>query len=124
MSNEINKFELICYSTGQYQGQVICLSYESIHSYIHIIENELLKKNIHRANILIDQLLITGNNKNRFLSIEFDNGNLLFSTAININADDIYRQFTISHLKKRKDILTNSILTPQQISLIERGCIF
>ena len=124
MQSEMNKYELICYSTGQYQGQVICLSYESIHSYIHSIENELIKKNIYKANILIDQLLITGNNKNRFLSIEFDNGNFLYSTAVNINADTIYRQFTTNHLKNRSDILKNSILTPQQIALIRKGCSF
>lgn len=121
MQSKPSDFKLICFSNGYFQSQIICLSYESIYSYSHIIEQELQKQNIGNAKILIDQLLITGNTNNRFISIEFVDGNLIFPTAVPIKADSIYHQFTTDYLKKRKDILKNSILSSYQIALIEKG---
>lgn len=123
MYKQTNNYGLICFSTGQFQCQIICLSYESIYSYIHLLEKELTKRNIMCADILIDQLLITGNNKNRFLSIKFSSGKFILSTATNINADTIYRQFTMDYLKSRTNILRNSVLSPKQITMIEHGCV-
>lgn len=122
-NNNNNNYETFYYSTGDYRCQILCLSYASIYSFIDEIQNELKEKQIKNARILIDQLLITGNNKNRFLSVDFNNGKLSFSTASNVLGDSIYRQFTASYLKKDNEYLKNSILSSNQKKLIERGCI-
>jgi hypothetical protein len=75
------------------------------------------------GNILIDQLLITGNNNNRFLSLNIKNGSFDFSTASNVEADFLYHQLTSSELKKNRPLLDNSILSSKQKSLIRSGCV-
>lgn len=110
-------------SSGSYDCLVVCLSYESIFSYIDILQSELNSKGIRDANVLIDQLLIAGNGKNRFLSLKMENGNLVYTSAKNVEADHYYHQLTSSELKRNKVLLDNSILSPKQISMISRGCV-
>lgn len=118
-----NNFKMFYLTSGQFSCQILCLSYKSIYSYVDIMQAELKKQNIVNANILIDQLLITGNSKNRFLSIRINNGNICFNDATNITPDIIHRQFTSSFLQKQQNYLNSSILTRREISMLKKGCV-
>jgi len=118
-----DNFKLFFHSHGQFSCQVLCLSYASIYSYIELIQAELRKNKILNANILIDQLLITGNSKNRFLAIKLINGEFSFSDAINVSPEAIHRQFTSTFLRKQQKILKSSILTQREIAMLNKGSV-
>lgn len=111
-----------CYSAS-YDWQVVCLSYDSIYSYIQLIQNDLKTQNVHKAKVVFDQLLITGNNRNRFLSIEFNDNSFLFNTAQNITPEMSIRQKTHSILIKNTKLLNNCVLTEKQVNMIKKGLV-
>ncbi|WP_286934697.1 MULTISPECIES: type II toxin-antitoxin system RnlB family antitoxin [Aminobacterium] len=123
MENAINYYKTYYLSSGVYDCLVVCLSYESIFTYIDALQDELNSKGIRKGKVLIDQLLISGNGKNRFLSINIDDGTFVLTSAQNVRADHFYHQLTSSELKRDKGLLDNSILSPKQISLILAGCV-
>ena len=110
-------------SSGNYDCLVTCLSYESVFTFIDNLKNEFYDKKLQNGNILIDQLLITGNGKNRFLELNINDGDFVLTSAKNVNADHFYRQLTSSELKKNKSLLDHSILSSRQISMVLRGCV-
>lgn len=111
-----------CYSSS-YDWQVVCLSYDSIYSYIQLIQNDLKTQNVRKAKVVFDQLLITGNNINRFLSIEFNENSFLFNTAQNITPEMSIRQKTHSILLKNIRLLDNCVLTEKQVNMIKKGLV-
>lgn len=111
-----------CYSSS-YDWQVVCLSYDSIYSYIQLIQNDLKTQNVRKAKVVFDQLLITGNNINRFLSIEFSDNSFLFNTAQNITPEMSIRQKTHSILLKNIRLLDNCVLTEKQVNMIKKGLV-
>lgn len=121
--NKINYYKIYSLSASNYSCLVVCLSYESVFSFIDMLQDELNDTGIHNGDILIDQLLITGNSKNRFLSITIENGNFLYTSAKNIEVDHYYHQLTSTELQGNQTILNSSILSPKQISMITRGCV-
>jgi len=119
----IEYYKIYYLSSGNYDCLIICLSYESIFNYIDDLQNDLRNKEIINGNILIDQLLISGNGKNRFLSIKIKDGLFDLTSANNIEADQYYHQLTSFELKRNKFLLDHSILSSKQISMILGGCI-
>lgn len=109
-----------CYS-GVYDWQVVCLSYDSIYSYIQLIQNDLTAQNVCEAKVVFDQLLITGNNTNRFLSIDFCDNAFLFGTAKNIVPETNIKQKTHSILLQNIKLLDNCVLTKKQVKMIKKG---
>lgn len=99
---------------------LICLSHNSLLCYQSQIENELATKN---GQIIIDQLLITGNNRNRFLTCTVRNGKLILSTAYVSNGDGPYKFLTSEYLRQNVDLLYASALTDLQKKLIIKGCV-
>lgn len=59
---------------------VICLNYDSILNYIDELEIAINKLNEKKI-LVIDQLLITGNGKNRFIECEIESGHIQLSSA-------------------------------------------
>ncbi len=99
--------------TDNYDVFIVCLSFESILNYLEkISQEELIQKT--KGNLLIDQLLTTGNGKNRFLLCEYDHGKILLDTAKNIIPEESYKEKTVKLLKKEEEILYNSILTDSE----------
>ena len=123
MKDTTSYYKIYTLSSGKYDYLVICLSYESIFSYISALQNELRITGGENANVLIDQLLISGNGKNRFMSIVIENGDFVYASAENVEADQYYHQLTSSELMRNQELLNNSVLTPKQISMISRGCV-
>ena len=123
MKDMIEYYKIYYLSSGSYDCLIICLSYESIFNYIDDLQNDLCIKGIINGNILIDQLLISGNGKNRFLSIKIKNGFFDLTSANNVEADHYYHQLTSFELKRDKALLDHSILSSKQIAMILGGCI-
>ena len=109
--------------TDEFEIYIVCLSFESIANYLEKISQEDLIQNS-KGKILIDQLLITGNGKNRFLLCEFDHGNIVVESAENINPDETYKEKTIKLLNKNKEIVENSILTDSEKDNIYNNIVF
>lgn len=123
MKNTIDFYKTYNLSSGSYDCFVVCLSFESIFSYIDILQKEINFQGIYNGNVLIDQLLIAGNGKNRFLSLNIEDGNFVYTSAKNVEVDPYYHQLTSSELKRNRSLLDNSILSPKQISMLSRGCV-
>lgn len=116
----MKKYNLKKINEDEYTYFIISLTYESILDYIEEIENELsIEKNIRL--ILIDQLLATGNNKNRFISCEYQNGKIRLFTAKNVECKENIRKISSQILKDKYYLIENSILTKYQKQRIKEG---
>lgn len=119
----MNEFIILKANVEGYDRLVLCLSLENLLSYISEIEDALaLDKKEER--ILIDQLLITGNGTNRFMSCEFSNGRIDFKTAKIVVPDEYYRKETIDWLHDNYSYVENSILTEEQRQKIRNKVAF
>lgn len=116
----MGNYLLIQLSNKEYDYLVLCLTYESILNYLDELENDLFFEN-KSGKILVDQLLVTGNGKNRFIVCEFKNNEILLSTAKNIVPDKEYRYLTSKLLQQNYQILGCSILSDHQRDLIMDG---
>ena len=106
-----------------YDRLVLCLSFESLLSYINKIEDTLAQDKKDKR-ILIDQLLITGNGTNRFMSCEFSKGKIDYKTAKSVNPDDYFRKETVYWLHDNYSYVENSILTEEQRNKIRSRIVF
>lgn len=123
--NQENYYKTYYLENDIYSCLVICLSYASLFNYLDTLCMELKNKGITTARLLLDQLLITGNKQNRFLSIEYSEGHILLQSAQNVTSIETkYRTLTANELKKRKSHLYNSILSKAEIKMIEEGIVF
>ncbi len=120
----MNKFfKIYNLNADLYNCMVICLTYESIFSYIDALQKAISDSGVKDGTVLIDQLLISGNGKNRFLTIKYSNGSFDYTSAKNTEANIKYHQITSYELKNDESLLENSILSNNQISLIKKGCV-
>ncbi|QTV78825.1 type II toxin-antitoxin system RnlB family antitoxin [Phascolarctobacterium sp. Marseille-Q4147] len=107
----------------EYDSFLLCLTFESILNYIEQIEHEqLILKS--KGVLLVDQLLVTGNGKNRFILCSFDHGKIDLSTVRTIYPHECYRKISIDLLQKNFELLHNSILTDRQRENIKHGILF
>jgi hypothetical protein len=104
--------------TDQYY--LICMDYNSILNYLDMVENEpLIQSN--SGDLTIDQLLVAGNGKNRFLTCQFSYGKLKLDTAQNVDVTDTVKRISSELLSKNYEALKYSILTNNQLDLIRQG---
>lgn len=94
-----------------YDRFVLCLTFESIATYKSLVELSPLIRH-QTGRLLIDQLLVTGNGQNRFISCRYTNGILDFATARTV------------WLNAHYDNVENSILTENQRYCIMKGLPF
>lgn len=116
----MSDYVIIKLNDGRYNAFLLCLTFESILNYLESIEKELIIQQNH-GNILIDQLLVTGNGPNRFLSCFFSHGKLDISSAHAATPGTHYRELSLRLLQRNYSSLRNSILTNQQRDNIKRG---
>lgn len=116
----MKKYILEKINEDEYTYFIISLTYESILDYIEDIEKKIsIEKN--KILILIDQLLTTGNNKNRFISCEYQNGKIKLYTAKNVDCSNDIRKISSQVLKDNYELIENSILTKNQKQCIKEG---
>lgn len=87
----MNEYKIIKTNVEGYDRLVLCLTFESLLTYIKKIECSLSGTDTDET-ILIDQLLITGDGANRFMSCLFKNGKLDFRTAHTVIPAEYYRK--------------------------------
>ncbi len=115
---------IICKSINcEYDRFILCLTYDSVINYLTSIEAEPLIINF-EGTLLIDQLLVTGNGRNRFITCSFNKGKVNISTAKNTSPDDSYKKLTIDLLKQHYSLLHNSILSDKEKDNIMNGILF
>ncbi len=107
----------------EYDGFLLCLTYESILNYLKSIENEVMISES-TGILLVDQLLITGNGRNRFIVCPFDHGTINIDAAESVSPKECYRKLSIQLLRQNYACLENSILTDQQRSKIQEEVVF
>lgn len=119
----MNEYIIFDTDVDGYDKHVLCLTFESILSYIGKIESALAEET-RNERILIDQLLITGNGTNRFVSCKFSNGRLDPETAQIVTPAESFRRETIEWLHNNYSFIENSILTEEQRQKIKDNIAF
>lgn len=109
----MNEYKIIKTNAEGYGRLVLCLTFESLLSYINKIEKALSETEKDEI-ILIDQLLITGDGSNRFMSCLFSKGKFDFRTAHTVIPEEFYRKETVEFLHDNYCYVENSILTDAQ----------
>ena len=109
----MNEYKIIETNVEGYNRLVICLTFESLLTYIKNLEHSLSKTKAGET-ILIDQLLATGDGANRFMSCLFKKGKLDFKTAHTVIPAKYYREKTVEFLHDNYCYVENSILTEAQ----------
>lgn len=123
MGTNMSNYLLYQLNNDQYDYLLLCLTYESILNYLDQLENDQLIQNS-SGKLLIDQLLVTGNGKNRFIACDFKHGEIILSTAINVTPENKYKDLTIKLLQQNYELLKYSILSTHQRELILEGQTF
>lgn len=106
----------------EYDGFLLCLTFENILNYMASIENEAMISGT-KGLLLVDQLLVTGNGKNRFMLCPFEYGKVDISAVKNIYPSEYYKKLAGRLLLKNYTRLHNSILTDQQLSDVKNGVV-
>ena len=96
---------------------LLCLSHENVFSFCEDIRKEPLIK-CGRGNILLDQLLVTGNGNNRFVIIPYEYGVIDFSKAHNTTVNSKIRELSVELLNANVASLHNTILTDTQQEMV------
>lgn len=106
-----------------YNNFLLCLSFESITNYVESIEKDFHITN-KTGKILIDQLLVTGNGRNRFISCEIYKGKLNLNSIRPVEPNAMFKKLTIQILKENQEYVKYSILTDYQKKCIQEESIF
>lgn len=106
-----------------YDRFLLCLTFESIANYLTEIESapEIVRCS---GEILIDQLLVTGDGDNRFISCSLQDGKLDMATARIVIPDGRFRKITAELLHDNFVYVEHSILTEYQRECIKKGIVF
>jgi hypothetical protein len=99
---------------------LLCLDYISILNYIDELEKDTLITS-QEGTLIIDQLLVAGDGKNRFISCQFSFGKIDLASARNIESRKEYKKITIELLQPNYSNLRYSILTETQLNMIREG---
>ena len=116
----MKKYDIYETTDREYNGFLLCLTCDSLLDYLSSIENEPLVSHSD-GTLLIDQLLVTGNGNNRYISCPFNNGKISMSSIKSVSPNQYYRELSCDLLQKNYPLLKSSILTDAQRAKIRRG---
>lgn len=119
----MNEYTILRTNKEDYDRLVLCLSSESLFEYIEKIEQTLAEDNLD-GKVLVDQLFITGNGTNRFMSISFFHGKFSVKTAHVVDPPEHYRKATVEWLHNNYHYVEHSILTTDQKQKIKDNIVF
>lgn len=96
-------FEFVNLEDKEYDSFILCLTNESLFSYWDQIEssNGILNQT---GRLLIDNLLVTGDEANRFIECVYQNGKIDITTAKVTSPNEYYRKLSIKLLRKNRRI--------------------
>lgn len=119
----MKQYALIPCKNSEFKGLLVCLSSDNLYSYIKSINNEDLIKQS-KGKLLVDQLLITGNEKNRFISFNYDYGQIDYNSTKYNTPQNNLKEISLSVFRKNIANLNNSILTENEKYCISKNIIF
>ena len=119
----MNGFVIRKLNNEKYDKILVCLTFESIVNYLNDIE-ESSEINGQSGLLLIDQLLVTGNGRNRFICCEFSNGVVNINSTHDTDPSESIRKESVKILKENMGLLRHSILTDEQRESIVAGHVF
>ena len=105
-------------NTGQLY--LINMDCDSILNYLAEVENEDTVRT-GEGELIIDQLLVTGNSSNRFLSCGYAYGRVLFGSAKNVEGSYELRKITSDLFRKQFKDIECSVLSHNQLEMIREG---
>lgn len=119
----MNTFVIKETNTDGYDRVLLWLSFESLLDHLDSIESASNMVNS-SGRILIDQLFITGDGDNRFISCDFKNGKLDFKTAHIVSPVESLRKETVQWLHDNYEYVEHSILTESQRQKVKDSIVF
>ena len=111
-------FELIALENKEFDSFLIPLTHESLYSFWPEIESSERILH-HTGKLLIDNLLATGDEANRFIGCNYRYGKIDLSTAKIIRPIEFYRELAKIVLKTNICYISSSILTEDEQREIE-----
>lgn len=115
----MENYILYALNDKKYGFLLLCLSHENVFSFYEKVQrNPIIQQG--KGLILLDQLLVTGNGNNRFVSIPYDCGRMDFSNAHNVTVDNTIRELSVLLLNSNIDSLQNTILTESQQEMVRQ----
>lgn len=113
-----SKYYSVILDDGNYY--IICRGPESILNYIDLIQSD---DNIARktGKLIIDQILVSGDDDNRFSSVLFEKGRIIIDSIKPIIGTESLKKITSQIFKKNLQELSSSILSSDQRFRIIRG---
>lgn len=115
-------FNIYINSNGAYNAVVILKTSEAPFEILDNIAEHLIKNNF-SGSIIIDQLLHSGNNSERFIAGTFD-GKKFDDTSFRfekLKKQSPERKYMCNYLRSDNDLIDFSILTNEQKNLIKHG---
>lgn len=106
---------------SQYACLILLCNANSPYDYLEQIADELVKIKV-GGEILIDQILHSGNNQKRFIAFELNDGRLVNGEYREIKKDSVYRKTACEYLKTSK-LVDSSILTSIQKRMSNKGIV-
>jgi len=118
----MNNFEILKICDEKYNVLIVMTTYEAAFQYLNEIAKMLAAKK-YSGIVLIDELMHSGNNDDRFIKgyfdgEEFDNSAFSFES---VDRRSEIRKYSCELLKDIPDIIDCSILNKNQKSLISKG---
>lgn len=114
----------ICELSGkEYDRFLLCLTFDSVMNYLGNIEEEPIISGS-KGTIIIDQLLVAGNGRNRFIICPYNYGELDIESAKNVVPSEWCKKMSVDLLRENLESLHNSILTDRQRECIRQGIAF
>lgn len=106
-----------------YNRFVIWSSFDSLFNDLDDIESSTSIINV-TGKLLIDQLFLTGNEDNRFISCNVVDGKLNLQKARKVNGSYFFRKETAKWLRSNYEYINKSFLTEDEREKIKKGIVF
>jgi hypothetical protein len=118
----MSKYKIENINGGTCSALIVVLTYENIFGYLEKIEKELADRNI-SGKIIFDNLLKSGNNKERFIAGFFDGKTFDKKSFefISLERTDSIRVLSCSLLKQYENVIEMSTLNKFERDLLMSG---
>ena len=115
-------YEIIKYNCDNYACIVIPTSVTNPLENINTLVDQLNKENINSGRILFDFIISSGNSKERYASVQYNNGFVYDSFEyVDVELDNPIRKKSADYLRMKVEKKEFPMLSGSQISLLKNG---